>query len=201
LFFTSLSSLVKNSFSLREFSWNDKSNELYVEKIHKLLNDVESEKDVSKIRSYLSKIQLSLDQIRVPADQKLHFKVKNLPEEIRFETFADIEELEKCFDANCYRSAVIICGRILETALHRKYFEIAGNDLLEKSPGIGLGNLIAKMAEKNIKLDPGLPNQIHLINQVRVFAVHKKQEAFYPSKAQTHAIILYTLDVVEKLFS
>ena len=90
---------------------------------------------------------------------------------------------------------------MLEIALHRKYYELTKNDLLEKSPGIGLGNIIAKLKEKNITLDPALTNQIHLINQIRIFSVRKKKEAFYPSKQQTQATILYTLDILEKLFS
>ena len=44
------------------------------------------------------------------------------------------------------------------------------------------------------------PEEIHLINQIRVNSVHKKQQPFVPSKAQTHAIILFTLDTLEKLF-
>lgn len=124
----------------------------------------------------------------------------NLPREIRQEVIADLNELERCYNSGCYRAATIICGRIIETSLHRKYFDVTGIDLLEKNPGIGLGKLIAKMSEKNISLDPGLSHQIHLINQVRIYSVHKKSESFYPSKEQTHAIVLYTLDVLEKLF-
>jgi len=93
-----------------------------------------------------------------------------------------------------------LCGRVMETALHRKYYEATGQDLLEKAPGIGLGNLIAKLSEKGVKLDPGLTNQIHLINQVRVFSVHTKQDAFIPSKMQAQAIVLYTIDILEKVF-
>ena len=123
-----------------------------------------------------------------------------LPLDIRDEVFADFEEVHKCHTAACYRSVVILCGRLLETALHRKYYEATGNDLLEKAPGIGLGNLIAKLNEKKIALDPALSNQIHLINQVRVFSVHKKNTPFNPSKEQAQAIILYTIDVFNKLF-
>lgn len=123
-----------------------------------------------------------------------------LPVDVRDEMLADFDELKKCFDAGCFRSSVILCGRLIETALHRKYFEIAGNDLLEKSPGLGLGNLLAKIDEKGVKLDPGLTNQIHLINQVRIYSVHKKQQTFNPSKTQAQAIILYTTDVLKKLF-
>jgi hypothetical protein len=130
------------------------------------------------------------------------FTVKaNIPEEITDPITADLTELEKCFISDCYRSCIVLCGRILETALHRKYYEVTNNDLLEKAPGIGLGNLIAKLAEKEIKLDPGLSNQIHLINQVRIYSVHTKQNQFTPTKGQAHAIILYTIDILEKLFT
>ncbi len=71
---------------------------------------------------------------------------------------------------------------------------------MEKSPGIGLGNLIAKLKDKGVMVDPALTNQIHLINQVRVFSVHKKKEPFNPSEQQTHAMVLYTLDVLERIF-
>lgn len=125
---------------------------------------------------------------------------KNLPIDIRSEILADISEVEKSFNSGCYRASTILCGRIIEVALHRKYYEKVGIDLLEKNPGIGLGKLIAKMVEKEIKLDPGLTQQIHLINQVRVYSVHKKSESFYPSKSQAHAMILYTMDVLNKLF-
>lgn len=129
------------------------------------------------------------------------FKKPKVPAEIKNDIHADLDEVQRCIDAKCYRSAVILCGRILETALHRKYYEVTKNDLLEKSPGIGLGNLIAKLAEQNVKLDPALGNQIHLINQVRVHSVHQKHDAFRPSATQAQAIVLYTIDVLEKLFA
>ena len=147
-----------------------------------------------------------LDQVLdlVDLDEKQEssqFSLRTIPEDVRAEIAADHAELQKCLAGGCYRSAVILCGRILETALHRKYFELTGNDLLEKAPGIGLGNVIAKMSERNLAVDPGLANQIHLINQVRVWSVHKKQTPFQPSEAQATAIMLYTMDVVQKLWA
>jgi len=122
-----------------------------------------------------------------------------LPLSIEPDVMADIRELKRCFNAKCYRSSTILCGRILETALHRKYFEATNKDILETSPGIGLGNLIAKLNNK-IEFDPGIKDQIHLINKVRISSVHKKKEAFFPTKQQAYAIILYTLDILKKLF-
>ena len=124
-----------------------------------------------------------------------------VPGEIRSEITTDLKEAEKCFKSGCYRSTIILCGRILETALHRKYYEATGNDLLEKAPGIGLGSLIAKLSEKGAALPPGLPNQIHLINQARVFSVHTKQETFIPTKDQAQAIMLFTIDALNKIFN
>lgn len=129
-----------------------------------------------------------------------NFSAHFVPVDVRDVITADLQEVQSCMNAQCYRSAMILCGRVLETALHRKYFDATGQDLLEKAPGTGLGNLIAKLAEKGVQLDPGLPNQIHLINQVRVFSVHTKQQAFTPTKLQAEAIVLYTLDILEKLF-
>ena len=134
------------------------------------------------------------------AKDELKLNLPELPADIKDEAEADIKEMRRCYAAGCYRSAVVLCGRLIETALHRKYYDATGNDILEKSPGIGLGNLIAKLNEKGIELEPGVAQQVHLINQVRIFSVHKKQRAFYPSKAQANAIILFTLDTLEKLF-
>lgn len=108
--------------------------------------------------------------------------------------------MEKCYAAGCYRSVIILCGRIIEIGLHRIYFQTTGQDILETNPGIGLGTLIGKLNEKNVTFEPGLAQQIHLVNQVRIFSVHKKQDPFYPSKAQAQAMMLYTMDTINKLF-
>lgn len=141
-----------------------------------------------------------LAELAADEPEKKSFRIPKLPAEIKEDVTADLLEIQKCMDAGCFRSAVILCGRAMETALHRKYYDATGNDLLEKAPGTGLGTLIAKLSEHGVKLDPGLPNQIHLINQVRVFSVHTKKESFTPSKTQSQAIVLYTLDILEKLF-
>ena len=141
------------------------------------------------------------DDKRTGAEPMLNFRIPNLPVEIEDNVKADVVELQMCYENKCYRSATILCGRIIETALHRKYFEVTGKDALEKEPGIGIGKLIARMSDKGIKLDPGLPQMVHLINQVRIFSVHTKQQAFNPTKNQTHATVLYTVEVLNRLFA
>jgi hypothetical protein len=123
-----------------------------------------------------------------------------LPFEIKDDVMFDLAEIERCFNAEAYRSVMILCARVLETALHRKFYEVTGRDLLETSPGIGLGNIISKLKESGIEIDPAITQQIHLINNVRIFSVHKKQGAFQPSKEQTQATLLFTIDILKKLF-
>ncbi|MDP6293945.1 MAG: DUF4145 domain-containing protein [Candidatus Woesearchaeota archaeon] len=164
--------------------------------VQALVGQLGGMKDADKIASTLmelGQVQMSEPTITESPD----FTVPGISEQVE----ADKAEIDICFNHGAYRSAVILCGRVLEAALHRKYFEATGKDLLEKAPGMGLGNLIGKMAEANISIDPGLGNQIHLINQVRIHSVHQKQEPFYPTKEQARAIMLYTFDVIRKLFS
>jgi len=168
--------------------------------LRKICDKLRSASDLSSCKATLDELSSLAAKITEKPQSKQALDIFTIPSDIREEVSADLSELQKCFEASCNRSVVILCGRLLETALHRKYFEATGNDLLETAPGIGLGSLIAKLNEKNIALDPGLSNQIHLINQVRVFSVHKKSTAFSPSKEQAQAIMLYTVDVFNKLF-
>ena len=155
------------------------------------------EQQVDKIKAIIN--QLSFTRATQSGPLKINFPV-NTPQDIKEEVMLDIKELSNAFNAGCYRATIILCGRVLETCLHRKYYEATNNDLLEKAPGIGLGNLIAKMRDKGIELDPGLMQQVHLLNNVRIFSVHKKKQMFLPSKQQTYAMILYTMDVISRLF-
>jgi len=169
-------------------------------------------KDLSTNRTDKEKANLILNKIadllsgkeqrrETPLKKTLTVNISTIPFEIREEIKEDIAEANRAFNAECYRSTIILCGRILELALHSIYYNITYNDLLEKAPGMGLGTLIAKLREKSIEFDPGLSQQIHLINAVRVSSVHKKKEVFQPTKEQTEAIMLFTLDTINKIFA
>jgi len=197
--------LKKNAWSLVEVRSADPSNEVLLLDILNSINTLSQDDAPDVLEKKLSSINLLASRLVQPAfsspSSQFSFDVPELPEEITSDIMADMNEIRKSFDASCYRSCVILCGRILEAALNRRYFEVSGNDLLETSPGLGLGKIIAKLAEKGVKFDPGLTQQIHMVNQVRIYSVHKKKDAFYPSKGQTQAMILYTMDVLRKLFS
>jgi len=197
--------LKKNAWDLAELRGSDPSNEVLLLDILNSINTLGQDDSPIVLEKKLSSISLLSSRLAdskssAPSSQ-FSFDVPELPEEITSDIMADMNEIRKSFDAECHRSCVILCGRILEAALNRKYFEVSGNDLLETSPGLGLGKIIAKLAEKGVKFDPGLTQQIHMVNQVRIYSVHQKKDAFYPSKGQTQAMILYTMDVLRKLFS
>ena len=164
--------------------------------IIKLINNLEANLNVD----YIAEILAMIKDLGIQESASLFKKPKKIPSEIKEEINADLEELEKCFNSGCYRSCVILCGRILETALHRKYFESTGKDLLEKAPGTGLGKIIALLKVQNVSLDPAITQQIHLVNETRIHSVHVKKEIFNPSPEQTQAIILYTTDILNRLF-
>lgn len=133
-------------------------------------------------------------------DYEFDIKSLNFPLNLRNEMIDDLNEIERCYKSECYKASIIMCARVLETTLHRLYYEKTGNDLLEKAPGIGLGKLIAKLKKKNELLDPAITQQIHVINQTRIYSVHKKKQLFNPSKGQTKGIILYTKEIIKKVF-
>ncbi len=163
-----------------------------------LVNELDKKE---RIKEAADKLLNLLKSVKIQNKEGTVFYPAKLPEDIKSELLADMGEIEKCYSNKCYRSAIVLCGRILEIALYRKYYDVTGTDILEKMPGTGLGNLIAKMREKGIGLDPAITQQIHLVNQVRIFSVHKKQETFMPTQNQTKAVIIYTCDLLEKLFA
>jgi hypothetical protein len=156
--------------------------------------------DLKGMLRVVQQVKAAAERISIQKKEILTIRMPRLPNEIATEVEKDIDDIKKCFENGLYRSAIILCGRALETSLHRKYYEITGTDILEKNPGIGLGTLVAKLTDKSVRFDPGVTQQIHLINQVRVYSVHKKQEVFEPTREQAHATILFTLDVINKLF-
>jgi len=192
-----INTIKKFSSQLPKLAEANKGDETIIFQIQKLISELN---DRVARKKAIDQLILLCEDIKEPVKEMLVPIPENIPEQIEDDVLADLNELEKCYHSECYRSVVIICGRLLEVALHRKFYELTGKDLLEKSPGIGLGKIIAKLDERNVEFDPGLTQQIHLINQVRISSVHKKKDSFAPSKNQAKAMILYTMDILNKIF-
>ncbi|MDP6586131.1 MAG: DUF4145 domain-containing protein, partial [Anaerolineales bacterium] len=197
-FNSALKNLKLHETTLNKYIAINPSNQPVVNELLQVMAELDTT-NLDELTKTITKLDQLYNQLDIPTSKTFNLP-KNLPSVIEPELQADLDEMQKCYSNECYRSAIILCGRLIETTLHWKYYDATAFDLLEKNPNMGLGNLIAKLREKNIDLDPALQQQIHLINQVRIFSVHKKQEAFHPSEDQTHAIILYTVDILNKLF-
>lgn len=205
---------IKESFKAQKLRYVNKRIDILTNKISTLVDSLfESSKDKAVLKliefkenhsitneTNLKTFQKQLSLINFD-ENTIFTKPDKIPLAIRDNINADFEEMEKCFKNGLYRSAIILCARILEVCLHRKYYDVTGHDVLEKSPGIGLGNLIGKMKDQGIDMDPAIAQQIHLLNQTRIYSVHKKEKAFIPNKNQAHAIILYTVEIVKGLFT
>ncbi len=165
-----------------------------------LLTDVSKVRDKTDLMVKANKAQRLIKSINLSPSSGIFNKPNNLPDGIKHEILEDVNELNKCFSAQCYRSVIILCGRILETCLFRKYYDLTSKDLLATAPNTGLGKLISKLREQNVRFDPGLTQQIHLINNIRIESVHKKKDLFLPSLQQTKAVVLFTMDAISKLF-
>ena len=193
--FNTIQKLISTIGELENISMQNFEKEERAKKIDPLLNQIDR---------IITTIDFKHDIIRKKQSEKKiidEYKVLNVPGEIKSELLHDVEEMNKCFDSGCFKAATILCGRIMETALLRLYYDKTGNDLLETAPGIGLGKVIAKLNERGIDLGPGVNEQIHLVNQVRINSVHAKKEVFNPSREQSQAIILFTKDILKKIFS
>ncbi|MBW2986927.1 hypothetical protein KY336_00100 [Candidatus Woesearchaeota archaeon] len=156
--------------------------------------------DQEELKSKIEKIEGLINSLEMKEKQKIRFDLPVIPASIKPELLSDMEEMQLCFDNGCYKAAVILSAKILEASLHRAYYEKTGKDLIETSPGIGLGKIVAKLSDQGIDLGPGTNEQIHLINKVRISSVHKQNTVFQPSKEQAHATILFTLDLLNKIF-
>lgn len=198
LYVQSLETAVRNLHKASELLDVENEDEFTFQRIKAIISKLDT-KEINELKLLVEELVRLANTLTLKEEEKVDLPL-SIPYEVYPEIEADVNEMQKCFNSCCFRSVVILCGRIIETALHRKYYEVTGNDMLEKSPGIGLGNLIAKMKEQNVEFDPGLTQQIHLINQVRIFSVHKKQQPFCPSKGQAQAVMLYTMDVLQKIF-
>ncbi len=195
----SINNIRESFWDLSDNAPKDKENIEILNRIYELIREL-SYKDIEKNINSIIEIEDEINKIKTIPDIKINLNLEDVPEEIRNEILTDFNEAQKSFISSNYRSSIILCGRVLEICLHRKYFELTDMGILEKKPGIDLGTLIAKLQEKNIKFDPGVTQQIHLINQTRIHSVHIKKEPFYPTRAQAQAIMLLTQDILEKLF-
>lgn len=150
--------------------------------------------DVKNLRSAFSELSgsLPIEQIMFLLD------LSNVPQSIREELRLDFEEVRTCYYAGAFRSALGMCGRILQVSLARKYFEKRGVDPIEQQWKIG--TLIRKCFEDEVIDEPALGDMFNLINKPRISSVHRTRRLYRPEQDITKSIIEFTIGLVKKLF-
>jgi hypothetical protein len=155
------------------------------------------------LRQYVWELKSLFSKLRGILPEEIKFELdidlSQVPLAIRNELRQDFAELKSCFLAEAYRGVMMFCGRILETALGRKYFEKTGKDPAEE--GWTLGKLIMECKKENIYLQPEISKIAALVNDMRVQSVHRKVELFLPTYDETKGIILLTRSAILRLFS
>jgi hypothetical protein len=120
-----------------------------------------------------------------------------IPSEIRAEIAEDVGEVVKCYSVGAYRAAIVFCGRIIEVALARKYYESTGIDPIEKK--WTLGQLLNE-CRKKLELPPALDDACKMVNKVRVYSVHKKKGVYLMGPHDVLAAFYFVQSIVEKLW-
>lgn len=122
----------------------------------------------------------------------------DVPQEILGELKLDFQEVRNCFYNDAFRSAIAMCGRILELLLSRKYFEAKNADPLEQKWFIG--TLIRKCFEDNVINDQSLGHMSNLINSSRIDSVHTTRRVYIPSREETKTVIEFTIGLLGRLY-
>jgi len=122
-----------------------------------------------------------------------------VPPEIREEMLADIQELEVCAEHGANRSALFLCGRILELALGRKFWEETQVDPVVRE--WTLGKLITECEARGIlKGLPKLFSLAKIIKDCRNPSVHVTARVYRPTPGEVGGLSQVAASVVQRLY-
>ncbi len=128
---TALAQVSTAAWSLAQSS---RGQERAVVDILRLMLDLEERiSDRDAVLHLVEQIKRRAEKLRVQSSRPIPLDVRapRLPPEIDATITADLDEIRRCFASGCYRSVTILCGRVLEAALHRRYYDVTGIDVLE----------------------------------------------------------------------
>lgn len=159
------------------------------------------EENINEMKNSFSELNAFIEvQTRLYTPELgLGIDLERVPIEIRTEIATDIDEIKKCYSSGAYRAAIVFCGRMLEIALARKYFEKFHVDLIEKK--LTLGQLIIECKKKIGIFTPGLDSLCDTINKIRKPSIHKSSEGIYlPGPQDTIGVFNLVQGVLQKLW-
>jgi|SRR5208282_2586523 len=158
---------------------------------------------IASLRGFLP---ITLLELEVNENELL----KRIPKDLRDEITSDFAEIRKCFSAQVYRASIAFCGRILESALGRKYYEekrklnskITIQDIENELTNLSFGKIIEKCRDVGLLKDqPDVESYADLINKVRILSIHHKPSKFAPGPDAVKGTVNFMSEVIQKLYS
>jgi hypothetical protein len=165
--------------------------------------------EIDMIKRIFTTIKGTLPLAQLELQVDVNEILNKIPEEIVDEIKFDFEEVRKCYSVSAYRAVISFCGRILEVALSRKYYEKKmeldhesnPEEINEELGNLTLGQVISRCRDVGIMLDvPGLEETSGLINKVRVWSIHHKIRVYKPGPDEANGTINFTKAIIKKLF-
>ncbi len=103
-------------------------------RIKSMLWEIEKSYTEKKKANVLSLIKDAEKEIKgMKEKETFRITVPKLPPEISKDVSLDLQEIERCFNAQCFRSVTILCGRVLETAFTGSISRLQGMIFLKRS--------------------------------------------------------------------
>lgn len=135
----------------------------------------------------------------IPVEQTMFLvNFSSVPQEMREEVRLNFEEIRICYNCGAFRSAIGMCGRLLELFLARKYYNSTGIDPIEQKWHLGL--LIRKCFEDNVITDAGLGDICNFVNHSRINSVHSSHAIHRPTQEETKSLIEFTISLLRRLY-
>ena len=110
-----------------------------------------------------------------------------------------LEEIQICFDDECFNATIGLCGKIMEVCL--KVLLIRNG--VQFDPNSMMGPLLKMIHEKvpGEYVDPSLGHVANIVNASRITAVHAKEKIPVPSRDQAIMVVFAMRDAVRRNLS
>ena len=119
-------------------------------------------------------------------------------ENVKYDISLSYNEAIKAYLNRLYISSIVLCGKVIEIAIHFLYEKNNNEELLDKYPGIGLGKALGKLRKQGFKFPEEIDSTVNLINKYRNAYIHKKTASVMPNDTQAEAIILLVKNFLTK---
>ena len=114
-----------------------------------------------------------------------------------------LKEASVCYENQCYRATIMLCGSVIETLIKNVYTPLTGKEIYttnQKGEKIErtFKNMCDDLRDQGMPLGRGIDKQLDLIYAHRSGATHEIIRK--PSKDEAQGIALFTNDVMNGLF-